>query len=293
MRILLATDGSSHSRRATRWLRDLALPADATVTVLTVAILNRPPRDAQTMTELRAVVARKARRVAEWAAKTLRRRREVEVIIREGDPRVEIVRVADEMRVQMIVLGARGLGRVNRFLIGSTSLAAARYAPCPVAIVRGRPHKIGRVLVAVDESDGSRAAVRFLSIAELERDSRVTLLHVLPRTGAEARRSARSSDDRHRSEDERKQQAGAETLLREVGATLEESRRSIERLVTHGDPAREIVKIARSRDVDLVVLGARGLRTLGRLLLGSVSEAVLHQADRPVIIVREDDGAIR
>ena len=55
MRILLATDGSSHSRRATRWLRDLALPADATVTVLTVAILNRPPRDAQTMTELRAV----------------------------------------------------------------------------------------------------------------------------------------------------------------------------------------------------------------------------------------------
>jgi nucleotide-binding universal stress UspA family protein len=47
------------------------------------------------------------------------------------------------------------------------------------------------------------------------------------------------------------------------------------------------VKIARSRDVDLVILGARGLRTLGRLLLGSVSETVLHQASRPVIIVRE------
>jgi nucleotide-binding universal stress UspA family protein len=273
MRILLATDGSSHSRRATRWLRDLALPADATVTVLTVAILDEPPRDAQTMTELRAAVARKARRVAEWAAKTLGRRwRQVEVVIREGDPRVEIVHVADEMRVEMIVLGARGLGRVNRFLIGSTSLAAARYAPCPVAIVRGRPHRTGRVLVPIDGSSGSRAALRFLSISELEHDSRVTLLHVLPGGLGEA---------------ERKQHAEAETLLREAGAALEESRRSVDHLVVVGDPAREIVTIARSRDVDLVILGARGLRTLGRLLLGSVSETVLHRANRPVIIVRE------
>jgi nucleotide-binding universal stress UspA family protein len=100
----------------------------------------------------------------------------------------------------------------------------------------------------------------------------VTLLHVLPRGLGE---------------DERKQRAEAETLLREAGATLAESRRSIDHLVAAGDPAREIVKIARSRDVDLIILGARGLRTLGRLLLGSVSETVLHQASRPVIIVRE------
>jgi nucleotide-binding universal stress UspA family protein len=241
------------------------------------------------MAELRAAVGGKARRVAEKAAKTLERRwRQVEVVVREGDPRVEVVQVADEKRVGMIVLGARGLGRVKRFLIGSTSLAVARYASCPVAIVRGRPHKTGRVLVAIDGSDGSRAALRFLSISELERESRVTLLRVLPPAVAAApRRSARSLDDRNLGEDERKHHAEAETLLRDAAATLADSRRSIEHLVAHGDAAREIVKIAQSRDVDLVILGARGLRTLGRLLLGSVSETVLHQASRPVIIVRE------
>ena len=57
--------------------------------------------------------------------------------------------------------------------------------------------------------------------------------------------------------------------------------------MAYGDPAREIVKAAQSRDVVLVILGARGLGTLGRLLLGSVSETVLHQASRPVIIVRD------
>ena len=282
MRILLATDGSRHSRRATRWLRDLGLPSDTTIAVLSVATLDEPPRDAQTMTELRAELGRKARRVAERAAKTLERRwRRLEVTVKEGDPRVEIVYAAAEMRVEMIVLGARGLGRVKRVLLGSTSLAVARYAPCPVAIVQGRPHKTRRVLVAVDRSSGSRDALLFLSLSELERDSRVTLLHVLPRAViAESRRSATSLDDR-------KEHAEAETLLRDAAATLPKSRRSIEPLVAHGDPAVEIVKIARRRDVDLVILGARGLRTLGRLLLGSVSETVLHQAGRPVIIVRE------
>jgi len=286
MRILLATDGSSHARRATRWLRDLALPSDTTVTVLTVAVLDEPPRDAQTMTELRAALSRRARRVGERAATTLGRRwRDVEIVVREGDPRVEIVRAAEEMRVGMMVLGARGLGRVKRVLIGSTSLAAARYAPCPVAIVRGRPHKTGRVLVAIDGSSGSRAALRFLSISELEPDSRLTLLHVLPRAdAARGRRSARTPDG---PSVERKAQADAEALLRNAAGRLGQPRRRVERLVASGDAAREIVKIAGNRDVDLVVLGARGLRTLGRLLLGSVSETVLHQASRPVIVVRE------
>jgi nucleotide-binding universal stress UspA family protein len=188
----------------------------------------------------------------------------------------------------MIVLGTRGLGRVKRFLIGSTSLAVARYAPCPVAIVRGRPRKTRRMLVAVDDSDGSRAAVRFLSGSELERDSRVTLLHVLsPAVAFEGHASAGSSDDREAGAEARTQPAEVESVLGDAAAMLEESRPSSERLVAHGDPAREIVKIARNRDVDLVVLGARGLRTLGRLLLGSVSETVLHQVSRPVIIVRE------
>src|ERR1051326_3878237 len=44
MRVLLASDGSSDARRATRWLRDMALPADTRVSVLTVATLTELPR---------------------------------------------------------------------------------------------------------------------------------------------------------------------------------------------------------------------------------------------------------
>ena len=286
MRILLASDGSLHSRRATRWLRDLGLPSDTTITVLTVATLHEPPRDAQTVRDLWTTARADARRVGERAAKILEQRwPRVEVLVAQGDPSVEISYAADEMKVAMVVLGARGLGRIERFLIGSTSLRVARYGPCPVAIVRGRPRKTGRVLVAVDGSDGSRAAVRFLSVSEIERDSGVSLLHVLPRV-PEGRRPAGSANDRAVSADTRRDTAAADRILGEAASMLDESRHVTERLVAHGDPAREIVNIARTRDVDLVVLGARGLRTLGRVLLGSVSETVLHRLGCPVIIVR-------
>jgi nucleotide-binding universal stress UspA family protein len=56
--------------------------------------------------------------------------------------------------------------------------------------------------------------------------------------------------------------------------------------LTSGDPASEVLRIADENDVDLIVLGARGLGVVQRLLLGSVSEAVLHDAQCAVLIAK-------
>jgi nucleotide-binding universal stress UspA family protein len=53
-----------------------------------------------------------------------------------------------------------------------------------------------------------------------------------------------------------------------------------------GQPAAEIVEAAREHQVDLIVIGSRGLGQIGGLVLGSVSERVLHLAHGPVLIVR-------
>jgi nucleotide-binding universal stress UspA family protein len=281
MLVLLATDGSIDARRAARWLREFALPSGTAVSVLTVAILTDPPRDSQSIAELRQKVRLRAGRTADAAARTLRRRwPKIKRIVTEGDPSVEIIRVAEERRVDMIVLGARGLGAVKRFLVGSTSLTVARYAPCPVSIVRGRPKKARRVLVAVDGSEASRAAVRFLSLFELVREARVKLIHVLPKAVVSRRRRSRRSVA---AGDRQARLAEATKRLTRAAARLEDAKYPVEAVLAE---AREILRVAESRDVDLVVLGARGLGTVGRLLLGSVSETVLHHLGRPMMIVR-------
>ena len=54
--------------------------------------------------------------------------------------------------------------------------------------------------------------------------------------------------------------------------------------VLEGAPAKRIVELARLRDVDLIVVGSRGLGTVAGTLLGSVSREVLHHADRPGLV---------
>jgi nucleotide-binding universal stress UspA family protein len=56
--------------------------------------------------------------------------------------------------------------------------------------------------------------------------------------------------------------------------------------VREGDPVEEILELARARDVDLIVLGSRGLGAVSSLVLGSVSTAILHHADRPVLVTK-------
>ena len=75
-------------------------------------------------------------------------------------------------------------------------------------------------------------------------------------------------------------EAGIERTITAIG-------RPAERRVVHGDPAIEICRIAEEGRFDLVVIGSHGSGFLKRVLLGSVSQHVLHHAPCPVLVVRE------
>lgn len=126
--------------------------------------------------------------------------------------------------------------------------------------------------------DGSETAKRALArAAELANGATVTVVsavHVHPAAG----RSAGPVDPDEVSE-RRQELAEAETLLREKGITPQ--------LVEgHGDPAEVIVDQAKESGCDLIVIGTRGLNIAERLLLGSVSTKVLHDAPCDVLVVR-------
>ena len=55
--------------------------------------------------------------------------------------------------------------------------------------------------------------------------------------------------------------------------------------IMEGDPAEQITGLARSRNVGMIVVGSRALGPIAETLLGSVSRAVVHDADRPVLVV--------
>jgi nucleotide-binding universal stress UspA family protein len=207
----------------------------------------------------------------------------------EGDPRTEIVASARDWGADLVVVGARGLGGIARFFLGSVSLAVARYAPCPVLVCKGTPRDVHAVTVALDGSDHARRALDWL-VATLPPPPglRMRLLGVTepqhyPASapgilGTTLRAAVAAVDGERRAMLE----AQLATMARSVRVQIP----AIETAVVSGTPADAIVRDLERCGTDLVVLGARGAGAATRLLLGSVSEGVLHHATCPVLIVR-------
>jgi nucleotide-binding universal stress UspA family protein len=74
--------------------------------------------------------------------------------------------------------------------------------------------------------------------------------------------------------------------LAEAAAVVAAEGVEFETEILEGQPAGVIVELARSRGMDLIIVGSRGRSAITSALLGSVSEGVVHHADRPVLVVK-------
>ena len=290
MRVLLATDGSKDARAAAEYLKDFPLPGDATIRVMSVVTLPPSALDVPPVAAFNESLLAEGRRVVEEARTLLGPRAAVEERVIQGNPKEEIVRAAEEWPADLVVVGGRGLGGVRGFLLGSVSQTVARHVHCPVLVVKGRARPLASVLIATDGSDGANEAIRFLLSLPFPpaKKVRVRLLSAVEPTPypASAPKMIRAQLKGMIAQLERERRAEVEKVLDRAARELKARVTRLTRSMPTGHPAREIVAAAASFDAGLVVVGARGLGGMKRLLLGSVSERVLHHARCPVLIVK-------
>jgi nucleotide-binding universal stress UspA family protein len=287
MRVLLATDGSEEALAATEWLLTFPVPRSSTVRVLAVASLAHVlPTEPESAGKYRQDLFARAGRIVREARDTLIRRWvAVEERVTEGEPREEIVRMADDWPADLVVLGARGLRPVQRALLGSVSTAVVRHVHCTVLVMRGRRRGLGRIVLGVDGSLDSLRAAAFVGSLPLDAGLRLTMVGaVVPPPGLPAPELA--SAPLFLDEALARWQAEVERAIDNAGASFTADMVKIERRVPIGQAGEEIVSAAKAVGADLIVVGARGHGAFKRLLLGSVSEYVLHHAGCPVLIVR-------
>jgi nucleotide-binding universal stress UspA family protein len=136
------------------------------------------------------------------------------------------------------------------------------------------------ILIATDGSPGARAAVeRGLDLAE---DTHADVVFLAVR-----RPPVPVFGDRYWQHSITNELARLRPALSEATAEAEARGISVDYDLLEGDAAEEILRLARSRDVDLIVIGSRGLGAVKSAILGSVSKRVLRESDRPVVVVNE------
>nr|WP_158291066.1 universal stress protein [Kribbella antiqua] len=181
---------------------------------------------------------------------------------------------------ELVVVGSRGVGGFRGLLVGSVSATLAAHAPGPVIVVR--PHREGtafltsprgQIVVGVDGSEVSTAAVRFAFQEAARRHVGVIAVHA-----AMARRRHPSYGTPPAIAEQVEQQLFDESLdhLRVRGIHLQTK-------LVHSHPAQALIN--ESADAELVVVGSHGSGGIAGMLLGSVSQAVLQHARCPVAVV--------
>ena len=144
LRILVAFDGSQSAQATVENVASLPLPDDTEITIVTALPLIRYFRTdiIQTASPEWRRRKRKAQADLESAALVLRRTTpHVATTLREGnDETEEILKAADELQADIIVLGHKGKSATKRFLLGSVSNRVTQHAKCSVWVVRRPSH---------------------------------------------------------------------------------------------------------------------------------------------------------
>lgn len=280
MKIILAVDGSKYSRWAVDTLLGLPLAQDPEIEIIhvvdvpTVAEPLIAPAAADKYRAARAaLIERKIERAQRLTAQALERIRprwsRVGAIISRGRVAETILARAKHEKADLIIVGARGLSDIQRFLLGSVSQKLVTYAPCSVLVVKKRVRTVKRVLLAVDGSKPSDHAMRFLTANLLPKKLRATVLYVWEYPIHPHPESAllRVVTERYCEP------------LRRAGA-------AVSALWISGHAADKIVNTAARQRADLVVVGSRGLSALRRVLLGGISQKVVKHSRASVLVVR-------
>jgi len=291
--ILLAYDGSKHAQAAVDLLSNLPL-GNSTITCLAVM-------GTQKITSHEAL-----QQSLEDAANQLRSRGiKVDTQLKAGNPAASINDWAQENKIDLTVVGARGLRATLGILLGGVAQQVVEYSSRPVMVVREPYRKLRRVLLVTDGSEYSKRAIAYLAPQPTEHkphlplpaDVELRLMYVMPpevppelatrawNVGPEVMYPvpARPLDwERIEAEEERQ----GKTILTESHGKLEAAGFQVKDVLVRGDAATEIIEYAREQEIDLIVCGSRGLNPVSGWLLGSVSRKLVHYAGCSVLIVK-------
>jgi nucleotide-binding universal stress UspA family protein len=190
------------------------------------------------------------------------------------------VLVGESTGAALVVLGDHGLGGITSLLVGSVAVQVTAHAACPVLIARGRSHPTGPVVVGIDGSAPSEQSVGCAVEEAALRGTHVVAVHAYRHPV-----STQAGDMVPPVYDQKALRADEDRVLAESIAGWRERYPQVEinRQLMPGRAASALVEL--SHHAQLVVVGGHGRGALSGLLLGSVSQHVLHHAGSPVMVI--------
>ncbi len=209
-----------------------------------------------------------------------------ETVLLQGAPASALLNEAKKRNVSMIVIGHRGVSALERIFMGSVADRIVHKATVPV-LLAPEPEEntahldISRVMVATDGSENAKAAILEASKLAKAFQSKLYTIHIVSPPYALAPIPLDEDYGQLLSE-------AAKAVLDSASETLNDLGVAHEQVIVEGSPATQIVQEATNREVDILVIGGRGVSLIERFFLGSVADRIAHAAPCPVLVIPHD-----
>ncbi|MCY7331819.1 MAG: universal stress protein [Pseudanabaena sp. CAN_BIN31] len=270
--ILLAVDGSGRSREMMNML--LALPS---MQNLQINVLHVIPN--LTNSEAIAEYRLAGEKIVEKEVKNLRLASGNSTVsmLKDGEPKDVVCRVAEELKPDLMIMGSRGMGRLQAILANSVSQYVFQLSDSPMLLIKDDVYikTIRNIMVVVDGSASANNCLDLaIKIVSGAKDVEILLVRVVKR-----------KEDAN---------ASTEPALVEASAKLKRMNIPSRSFISSGDVGKEVCKLADEANASMLMIGspdrrpsiARSLPDLDRLLGGSVSDYVRVNATVPVLLTR-------
>jgi 1-acyl-sn-glycerol-3-phosphate acyltransferase len=305
MKILIAYDGSTFADAAIDNLQRAGLPREVEAMVVCVAHKGWPAVKhesldeefdnswSETISEAEAVVERARHRL-----QALFPNWKISGEALWGNPAKALLETAEVLHSDLLVVGSHGRSAAGRLLLGSVSSELIHHAPCSVRVVRQSKEEHSgpiRLLLATDGSTHSQAVLDHVASLLWPAATEVRVVAVLqalvPKMAASPALEGQTFATEHAfsviQEADERERARLEGVVQAAADQLRRKGLTTSVAVIEGLPQEILIAEAARWKPDAIYAGSRGLGTVERLLLGSVSTAMVSHAPCAVEIVRQ------
>jgi nucleotide-binding universal stress UspA family protein len=277
-KILVAYDGSASARNGLAVASHLAKEDKSWIKVLTVVPSYEGDLELVGVSNIKETIEGPGRNLLAEAQK-IANEEDVHILtnMAQGEPYDKIVHVAEDENCDLIVMGRRGRHHLERELVGSVTARVIGYTQKDVLVVpEGTGLTRKNILLATDGSPSCETAVdRAIELAK-DQSASLTALSVVY-TNDEYLALAPGIVE--------KLIGKAKEKLETIEQKSKEAGVAINSLVKEGEAYEAITALAKTNNIDLIIMGSHGKKGLQRLLMGSVTERTIGYASCPVLVV--------
>ncbi len=279
-KILYADSGADNAQDMLKTLINLPAISGSEISILRVISPTTKKEEKESTEEAEAKIDQLLEKLGITASK-------VNKIVKEGDPKTSVLSAATEINADLIIMGSRGLGKLQSILSNSVSQYVFQLTDRSMLLVKDDIYikRIKRVMVAMDKSPAAQYALDLaIFLFQGYPDAELYLTRVNPDLSPNISFS--------------KEEMESNPVLAPAVAKVKRMGLNYRCLVTGGRPAQQIRALAEDNNIDFLIIGsperrpsiAKNLPDLDRLLGSSLSDYLRVKAECPVLLARKEEA---